>query len=117
MGIILMTDLVNYNAARIVDFYGDTYPYVFVVPSVCLTFNEFWVGHKEKMQELNDWCSAQGFKQHRSDLFSVIRDNQDSHRASSYMFDNAGGSDAIFFAFSDIENFSWFCLRWGYVAS
>jgi hypothetical protein len=79
--------------------------------------NEFWKDVASAMRQLSDWCLSQGFKDFCSDQLQVSQTESDAHQASSYKFTGAVGITAVFFAFSDIENFSWFCLRWGYVAS
>jgi hypothetical protein len=112
-------ELVWPGAHRVIDFYKG-YPYVFAVPWQCYN-NEYWSQFTDSFEgigELMDWCREHDFKEFRSDVFRVSLSNTyNSHNASEYIFDEMGGGDVKFFAFTSSEDFCFFALRWGYIAS
>lgn len=109
------------KSATVVDFYADTYPYVFSVPLHCGN-NEYWSTFPDQLtgvQALANWCDSQHFSQTRWDFHRVTLQCDlavDGHESSAYVIDE-NGTDVIFFAFTNHQDFTWFCSRWGHVAT
>jgi hypothetical protein len=109
------------GAHRVVDFYKG-YPYVFAVPWQCYN-NEYWsqfTDPGEGIGLLMEWCREHEFKEFRSDIHRVNLQHGigvGGHITSDYFFDEMGGGDVTFFAFTNDQDFCFFALRWGYVAS
>lgn len=106
---------IRHNANTVKDFYCG-YPYIFAIDWKCYK-NEYWKQFTDKHKgfgELNQWC-----KDHNMEFRSDIHRVSSSPSANNYhyVFDEIGGGDCMFFAFEKSEDYSWFALKWGYIAS
>ena len=117
-----VADLVWHGANKVVDYYSKTYPYVFSIPWQCHN-NEYWSMYSDShvgAEALAAWCADHCQKRYRWDYLRVNLQHGigvGGHISSDYFFDEMGGGDVLFFAFEDSQDFCFFALRWGYVAS
>lgn len=111
--------LICHGAHRVNDYYKG-YPYVFVIPWRSFN-NSYWSqfpDNYEAMDEIVKWCKAQEFPHFRDDIFRVSQSTGSTMATDGdWVFDEMGGGDCRFIAFTREEDLIWFTIRYGHVAN
>ena len=97
----------NTRANRIKDYYHG-YPYIVAFES---SQGDPWTRYPSWIQAysaIQEWCQQNCQDKFRSDIHRAMRDYWDN-----WVLNDIGGSDALFFAFKDVNDAFMFKLKWG----
>lgn len=111
-------DVVRY-ADKVSDFYAEKYKYVHRIDYKHYAYEcvADWGpgGLRFGYEDMRDWCEAKCRFKYRMDIHRVYHQtgigvNGDLHE--DYWFNDIGGSDFVYFAFQNEQDYLMFLLRW-----